>query len=256
MTGLAAVGQMEWIKLRSLRSTAWIFVIFTVSMVGLAILDLGFQSSARLTPAQLATWDPTAQGFEGLAVAGPLMGVLGILAITGEYSSGLIRTTLAAVPRRPRVLAAKAAVVGAVTLVAGEVLAFAGFLAGEAVLAGSVPHASLGQATVARAVLMAGAVPALLGLIGLGLGALVRHTVGAVSLFFGLLFVLPALLLPLPDYAEIIRYTPLLIVQNSLIGVRPVVAHALGAWPGLLLMCLYAVAALAAGGWALARRDG
>lgn len=256
MTSLAAAGQMEWIKLRSLRSTGWIFVIFAASMVGLAILDLGSQTAAHLTPAQLATWDPTAQGFEGLVVAGPLMGVLGVLAITGEYSSGLIRTTLAAVPRRPRVLAAKAAVVGAVTLVAGEVLAFAGFLAGEAVLAGSVPHASLGQGTVARAVLMAGAVPALLALLGLGLGALVRHTVGAVSLLFGLLFVLPALLLPLSNYAEIIRYTPLLIVQNSLIGVRPVVAHALGAWPGLLLMCLYAVAALAAAGWALTRRDG
>jgi hypothetical protein len=62
--------------------------------------------------------------------------------------------------------------------------------------------------------------------------------------------------IPLPGYAEIIRYTPLLIVQNSLIGVRPVVAHALGAWPGLLLMCLYAAVALAAGGWALTRRDG
>jgi ABC-2 type transport system permease protein len=254
MSGLTAVGRMEWIKLRSLWSTAWIFASFAASMVGLAILDLGFQTPAHMSPADLATYDVTEQGFEGLLISVPMLGVLGVLAITGEYSSGLIHTTLAAVPRRPLVLAAKAAVVGAVTLVSGEVLAFAAFFAGEAALSGSIPHASLGQPGVARAVLMGGAVPCLLALIGLGLGALVRHTAAAVSLVFGTLFVLPLLVFTLPHHAAITPYMPFLIAQNSLIAVKPV-AGAIAPWQGLLVMCLYAAAALTAGGWAITRRD-
>lgn len=254
MTALAAAARMEWIKLRSLWSTVWIFALFAVSMVALAILDLGFQTPAHLSAADLAKYDVTEQGFEGLLVSVPALGVLGVLAVTGEYSCGLIRTTLTAVPRRPLVLAAKAAVVGAVTLVSGEVLALAAFFAGEAVLARSIPHASLGQPGVARAVLMGGAVPCLLALIGLGLGTLVRHTAAAVSLVFGLLFVLPLLAFTLPHHGAVISYTPLLIAQNSMIAVKPV-AGAVSAWPGLLVMCLYAAAALIAGGWALIRRD-
>jgi ABC-2 type transport system permease protein len=254
MTGLTAAARMEWIKLRSLWSTAWIFAIFAVSMVGLAILDLGYQTPAHMSPADLATYDVTEQGFEGLLISVPMLGVLGALAITGECSSGLIRTTLAAVPRRPLVFVAKALVVGVVTLVAGEVLAFAAFFAGEAALASSLPHASLGQAGVARAVLMGGAVPGLLALIGLGLGALVRHTAAAVSLVFGVLFVLPLLAFTLPRHAAITPYMPFLIAQNSMIAVKPV-AGAIAPWQGLLMMCLYVAAALTAGCWALTRRD-
>lgn len=254
MTALIAVGRMEWIKLRSVSSTAWIFALFAASMVGLAILDLGFQTTAHMSPADLATYDVTEQGFEGLLIGVPAIGILGVLAITGEYSSGLIRATLAAVPRRPLALAAKAAVVGAVTLVSGEVLAFAAFFAGQAALAGSIPHASLGQAGVARAVLMGGAAPCLLALIGLGLGALVRHTAAAVSLVFGTLFVLPLVAFTLPHHAAIVPYMPFLVVQNSLVAVKPV-AGAIVPWQGLLMMCLYAATALTAGCWALTRRD-
>ena len=116
-----------------------------------------------------------------------------MLAITTEFSSGMIRATFAAVPRRPLVLAAKAAVLGAVTLAAGEITAFAAFLAGQAALQAPAPHATLGQPGVLRAVLLAGAYPALIALIGLGLGALVRHTAGAICALVGVLFVLPLL---------------------------------------------------------------
>jgi ABC-2 type transport system permease protein len=254
MTGLTAASRMEWIKLRSLWSTTWIFAIFAASMVGLAILALGFQTQPHLSPAGLAAFDPTRGGFQGLLISVPAIGILGVLAITGEYSSGLIRPTLAAVPRRPLVLAAKAAVVGAVTLVAGEVLAFAAFFAGEAALASSLPHASLGQAGVARAVLMGGAIPCQFALIGLGLGALVRHAAAAVSLVFAILFVLPLLAFTLQHHGAIIHYTPFLIAQDSMVTVKPV-GGAIAPWPGLLVMCLYAAAALTAGCWALARRD-
>jgi ABC-type transport system involved in multi-copper enzyme maturation permease subunit len=253
MTGLVAVARMEWIKLRSLWSTGWIFAIFAASMVGLAILSLGFQNQ-QLSPAELAAFDPTQAGFQGLLISVPAIGILGVLAITGEFSSGLIRTTLAAVPSRPRVLAAKAAVLAAVTLVAGEVLAFAAFFAGEGFLASSKPHASLGQEGVARAVLMGGAIPCLFAFIGLGLGALVRHTAAAVSLVFGVLFVLPVLAFTLQRHGAIIHYTPFEIAQNSMVAVKPV-SGAIGPWQGLLVMCLYAAAALAAGGWSLTRRD-
>jgi ABC-2 type transport system permease protein len=254
MTGLTAVARMEWIKLRSLWSTVWIFAIFAASMIGLAILDLGYQTQPHLSPAEIATFDPTQGGFQGLVISVPAIGILGVLAIAGEFSSGLIRTTLAAVPSRPLVLAAKAAVVGAVTLVAGEVLAFAAFFAGQAALASSNPHASLGQAGVARAVLMGGAVPCLFGLIGVGLGALVRHTVAAVSLVFGFLFVLPVLAFTLQHHGAIIHYTPFLIAQDSMVAVKPV-AGAIAPWQGLLVMCAYAAAALTAGCWALTRHD-
>lgn len=92
MTGLTAAARMERIKLRSLWPTAWIFAIFAASMVGLAILDLGYQTPAHMSLAGLATYDVTKQGFEGLLISVPMLGVLGALAITGEYSSGLIRT--------------------------------------------------------------------------------------------------------------------------------------------------------------------
>ena len=146
-----------------------------------------------------------------------------MLAITTEFSSGMIRATLAAVPRRPLLLAAKAAVLGAVTLVAGEILAFAAFAVGEAVLRSPAPHATLGQPGVLRAVLMAGAYPALIALIGLGLGAVIRHTAGAICAVVGILFVLPLILLPLGYSIQnsVGQFMPMLIAENSLTAVKP-----------------------------------
>jgi ABC-2 type transport system permease protein len=257
MTALTAAARMEWIKLRSTWSTTWIFLIFAVSMIGLAVLGLGFQNPTGLTPAERATFDPTQASFQGLLIGVPAVGILGVLAITGEFSSGLIRTTLAVVPGRPRMLAAKVMVLAAVTLAVGEVLAFGSFFAGKAAIsafASFKPHASLGQPGVARAVLMGGAIPCLFALIGLGLGALVRHAAAAVSLVFGVMFVLPLLAYILDPHGPVIQYTPLDIAQNSLVAVKPV-AGAIGAWTSLLVMCLYVAAAVVAGGWALTRRD-
>ena len=164
--------------------------------------------------------------------------------------------TFAAAPRRLVVLAAKAAVLAAVALAAGEILAFAAFAVGEAVLKAPAPHATLGQPGVLRAVLMAGAYPALIGLIGLGLGAVIRHTAGAISAVVGVLFVLPLILLPLgtsiQDSAG--KFMPMLIAENSITAVK-VQANTLTPGAGFGLLCGYAAVALAAGGWALARRD-
>jgi len=248
--GFRSVAKMEWLKLRSVRSTWWTMLVFAGGMIGLAIAVMAHQQHDG------PSFDPTNNSFAGLVIGQLAIGVLGVLAITSEFSSGMIRATFAAAPRRPLVLAAKAAVIAAVSLAAGEILAFAAFAVGEAVLKAGDQHATLGQPGVLRAVLMAGAYPALIGLIGLGLGALIRHTAGAISAVVGVLFALPLILVPLGTSIQnaVGQYMPMMIAENSLTAVKPV-AHSLSAGLGFALLCLYAGAALAAGTWALARRD-
>jgi ABC-type transport system involved in multi-copper enzyme maturation permease subunit len=251
--GFRAVAQMEWRKLRTVRSTWFIVVFFMVSMIGVAMLVLSHENYPGMSAADRASFDPTHDCFIGLVLGQLLLGTLGALAITNEFSSGTIRATFAAAPRRPLVLAAKAAVLGAVALAAGEVSAFAGFAAGQAALTAPAPRAALGQPGVLRAVLVAGAYPALIAVIGLGIGALVRHTAGAICALVGVLFVLPLVFVSpsLEDTSQNFLPHPMV---NTLTSVRPV-AHALP--PGLIfaLLCVYTMVVLAAGAWALARRD-
>jgi len=249
--GFRSVAQMEWLKLRSVRSTAWVLLVFAAGLIGLAILVMAHQHWATMSPADRASFDPTNNSYAGLAIGQLAFGVLGALVITTEFSSGMIRATLAAVPNRPLLLAAKAAVLAAVTLAVGEILAV-----GELVLRSPAPHATLGQPGVLRAVLMAGAYPALIALIALGLGAVIRHTAGAISAVVGVLFVLPLIVVPLGTSIQnsVGQFMPMLIAENSLTAVKPV-AHSLSPGVGFGMLCCYAVAALAAGTWALARRD-
>jgi hypothetical protein len=252
--GFRTVARMEWQKLRTVRSTWYLVAIFAASLIGLAMLAASHENYARMSAAGRASFDPTYDAFLGLVLGQLLLGVLGVLAITTEFSSGMIRATLAAAPSRPLVLAAKAAVLGALTLAAGEISAFAAFLAGQAMLKAPAPHAMLGQPGVLRAVLMAGAYPALIALISLGIGAIVRHTAGAICGVVGLVFVLPLLF----SLGSSIQHTAQKFLpdtmRNALIAARPV-AGLLS--PGLTfgLLCAYAMIALAAGAWALARRD-
>ena len=253
--GFRTVAQMEWHKLRTVRATWYIVAIFAAGMIGLAMLVLSHDNYAQLPAAGRASFDPTYHAFLGLVLGQLLLGVVGVLAITPEFSSGMIRATFAAAPSRPLVLAAKAAVLGAVTLAAGEIAAFAAFFAGQAMLTAPAPHATLGQPGVLRAVLMAGAYPALIALIGLGIGAIVRHTAGAICALVGVVFVLPLVLFSLSSSLQNAtqKFLPDT-MRNALIAVKPV-AHLLS--PGLTfgLLCGYAMVTLAAGAWALTRRD-
>ncbi|HEY2129012.1 MAG TPA: ABC transporter permease subunit [Streptosporangiaceae bacterium] len=254
--GFRTVAQMEWRKLRTVRSTWYVVAVFAASMIGLAMLVLSHENYAQMSAADRASFDPTHDCFIGLLLGQLLLGVLGVLTITTEFSSGMIRATFAAAPRRPLVLAAKAAVLGAVTLAAGEISAFAAFFAGQAMLQAPAPHATLGQPGVLRAVLMAGAYPALIALIGLGISAIIRHTAGAICALVGLLFVLPLLFAPLSPSIQNTaqKFLPHPMAANSLTAVTPA-AHMLS--PGLTfgLLCAYAIVALAAGAWALTSRD-
>jgi hypothetical protein len=248
-----SVAQMEWQKLRTVRSTWYIVAVFAASMIGLAVLVLSHENYAQMSAADRASFDPTHDCFIGLVLGQLVLGTLGVLAITAEFSSGMIRATFAAAPRRPLVLTAKAAVLGAVTLVMGEVTAFAAFAAGQASLQAPAPHATLGQPGVLRAVLMAGAYPALIALISLGIGAIIRHTAGAICALVGVLFVLPLLFVTpsLQNAGQNFLPHPMV---NALTSVTPLPGTLP---PGVIfaLLCAYAMIALAAGAWALARRD-
>jgi ABC-2 type transport system permease protein len=246
---LRRVTRMEWCKLSTVRSTAVILGLFAAGMIGFAAL-IGATAPNHPDP----SFDPTENLFAGLALGQLLIGALGVLTLSSEFSTGSIRATFAAVPRRGRVLAAKAAVTAAVTLVLGELLAFAAFASFQLAARPGVALPSLGQPGVLRAVLMGGAYPCLAGLIGLGLAALVRHTVGAIATVVVALLVLPQTLIPLGEHNSVLKFLPEIIAENSLTAVKPV-ANSLSAGAGFGLVCLYAAVTLAAGGWALARRD-
>jgi ABC-2 type transport system permease protein len=247
------VAAMEWIKLRTLRSTWWTLAITVAGAIAMAIV-IGLNTkygSADLTNNALAGVIP------GLL----LTGVLGVMIMTSEFTSGLIRATLAAVPNRPLALAAKAAVFGGVTLVLGEAATFIAFLAGGAALRHGIPAPTLAQPGVLRAVVMSGASFSLIGLLGLGLGAIVRHTAAAIGVLVGGVWILAQLIGALAPGA--FAYLPISIIANSLSTTKPVTCgggaagcpHLLSAWTGLGMLCLYAAVVLAVGGWLLSRRD-
>jgi len=247
------VARMEWIKLHSLRST-WCALVITVGgATAMAVLiGRGTRNGAG---------DLTNNALAGVAPGLLFTGVLGVLIMTSEYTSGMIRATLAAVPRRPLLLAAKAAVLGVVALVAGEAASFISFAAGGAALRHGIAAPSLGQPGVLRAVLLAGASFSLIGLLGLGLGAMIRHTAAAIAVLVGGVY-LAAQAVGAASLG-VARYMPVLIVANSLTTTKPATCsphaapclHFLSPWAGLGLLSLYAAAALGAGAWLLARRD-
>jgi ABC-2 type transport system permease protein len=210
--GFCDVARMEWVKLRTLRSTTWVLGIGMAATAGLGVVA-GYNT-------QSATGDPTSNVLSGVILGQVVVGVLGVLVMTSEHSSGLIRVTLATVPRRPLVLLGKALVFGAVCLLLGEITMFAAFGGGIAALRPSVPHPALSEGPVLRAVLMTGAYLALTGLMGLGIGAIVRHSAAAVATLVGGLFVLPLLVGAARRGTG--KLMPELIEGNSLAAVKPV----------------------------------
>jgi ABC-2 type transport system permease protein len=247
------VARMEWIKLRSLRSTWWTLAI---TVGGAAAMAVVIGANTRN-----GAGDLTNNALAGVVPGLLLTGVLGVLMMTGEYTSGMIRATLAAVPGRPLVLAAKAAVFGVVALGAGEAASLISFLAGGAALRHGISAPSLAQPGVLRAVLLAGASFSLIGLLGLGLGAIVRHTAAAIAVLVGGVYVAAQFAGAVAPGAA--AYMPVLIIGNSLSTTKPetcpphaaLCPHFLSAWAGLGMLSLYAAVALVAGGWLLARRD-
>ena len=257
-TGLSAGRQgfrqavrMEWIKLRSLRSTPWMLLATTVGMIAIGVVAMA--NTKAPSPADAASFDPVNNVLAGVVLGQLVIGLMAVVAVTGEYSSGSIKSTLAAVPNRRMMLAAKTAVIGLVSLVVGEVVTFVTFFAGTMAMAGGIPHPSLGDPGVLRAVVLSGAYLAMVGLIGVGLGAAIRHSAAAIGALVGLFFVLPTLLAGLTG-TTVSRFMPTWIFSSSL-GVSEEVSGVLTPWAGFAVLWLYVVAALGIGGWLLTRRD-
>lgn len=200
--------------------------------------------------------DPTLISLRGVFLAQLAIGVLGVLVITGEYSTGMIRATLAAVSHRQPVLVAKALVFGLVALVVTEIAAFIAFLLGQQALASTHLQASLSTPHALRAVIGAGLYLTLIGLLAIGLGFLVRNTAGAIATVFGIVLVLPLLAnaLPSPYSTDVSKYLPLNAGTQILTTSHPDPSM-LGPWAGLGITAIYAVAALIGGAVMLRRRD-
>lgn len=248
--GLKEALRAEVTKLGSVRSTTWTLLATVVGTLLLTVL-----STAHIHR-QFGKngFDPTNQSLTGLALGSLTIGVLGVLMITGEYGSGTIRASLAATPRRPLLLAAKAMVISALSLVVAEILTFSCFFLGRAILSGNAPVATLGQPGVLRAVMLTGAYLALLGMFGLALGVIIRHSAGAIAAFVGFTFLLPAILQPLNSLGNPARFAPESILANSVAAVVPQ-SNQLSPTVGFLFMALYTAVALGLGALVLVRRD-
>lgn len=245
----------EWTKLRTLRSGALTLLATVVLGMGFGVLFTGGAggSYAELPPEQRPEFDPTFISLlGGVQLSQLVLGALGVLAVTSEHATGTIRPSLAAVPRRGRLLAAKATVVTAVALVVGEVVGLGAFLAGQAVLAaiGDVPHAAPGQPGVLRAVAATGPYLALVGLFGLAVGVMVRSTAGGIAVLVAVTFLVPNIG---RLAGEIVRYWPTVAGMQALMpqaGSGP-----LAVWGGLGLMIAFVAGTLAAAFVLFQRRD-
>jgi len=244
------LARMEWVKLRSLRST-WLILALTVC------------ASAGIAFATGSGYTASGGGFVSYTLVGMLIGVLligaaGVLTVTSEYASGTISATFAAAPRRLSVLAAKAAVLSAVALITGEAAAFLSFFAAGVTLRHGIAAPALSQPGVPRAIVLTGASLSLTGLFGLGIGTIIRHTAAAMTVVVGIVFVCGTFIGRL-DLA-IRPYLPLYIVSHSLGATGPACLPGMAScwlspWGGLGMLAGYAAIAMLLGALILARRD-
>lgn len=250
------VVRSEWVKLTSVRST-WVTLGVTVLLgVGVGAL-ISHLAASRFADGRIApgSWDPTSVSFRALVIAQLAIAVLGTLVVTSEYGTGMIRTTLTAVPRRGRLLAAKAVVFGAVALVVGEITAFAAFLLGQAVMGSGAPRASLAQHDVLRAVIGAGLYLAMIGLLAVAVGTVVRNTAAGISAMVALLFVLPGVVQALPASWSnaITEWWPT--QAGSRVFALHRDPHTLAAWSGFAVLVVFCAVVFGIARWVIGLRD-
>jgi ABC-2 type transport system permease protein len=252
---LRRVLSSEWVKLRSLRSS-WITLALAVAgMVVVAIAGgiLTNQDWSHMHLRELARFDPISQSLTGINFSQLAIGVLGVLFITGEYGTGMIRSSMAAAPKRLPVLWAKAILFAAVTLVLMEISAFLAFFGGQAAL--GTHGTTLAAAGALRATVGTGLYLTVVALLGVSLGFIIRSTAGGIAALFGILLVLPGILAILPQtwQTNIGPYLPSN-AGGALYDLHPESAS-LAPWTGFAVFCLYAAVALIAASAVLKRRD-
>jgi len=239
------------------RSSYWALLCAAVPsvLVGILVAQNVSSSWQDLNAHKDFHFEALSSSFDGFQFSQLVVGVLGVLVISSEYTSGLIRTTLAAIPHRRAVLAAKAAVLGVIALVSGEVLAFAAFFPVQAILHGVGIGLSISSPGALRAVLSAGFYLAVIALVGLALGALLRHSAGAIAALFGLVFVLPGVIsaFPAPWNTRIGKFLPTNLA-GQLISQQPHADLLSRPWSFAVLLA-YPVVLLLLAGYALEHRD-
>jgi ABC-type transport system involved in multi-copper enzyme maturation permease subunit len=247
----------EWLKFRSLRSTYATLLATILGMVGFGILFAAVTASrwSVMDARERARFDPTAVSLRGYFLAQLVVGVLGVLIVSGEYGTGMIRATLSAAPKRLPVLWAKVIVFAVVTFVVTTLSSLVAFLAGQAILSSQHIETTLAAPNVLRAVIGTGLYLTVVGLLGVALGWIIRHTAGAIATVFGLLLVLPALgdALPTSWGDHINPYLPSNAGQQ-LVSVQHEIGM-LSPWSGFAVFYLYAVVGIAVAAVLLKRRD-
>jgi ABC-2 type transport system permease protein len=253
----AHVARSEWTKLRSLRSTRWAMLVTVLLTTGIGILACTVFAARwpQLSPGDKLRFHPLRVSLAGVGLAQLSIGVLGVLVISGEYTTGMIRSTFSAVPKRLPVLWAKAAVFAAVTFAVSLPAVLIVFFAGQSILSSRHIQIAFSHPGVARSVIGAALFLTVMGIFGLGIGAIVRHTAGGIVTLVGIVFVLPPILGLLPSsWSNAINpYLPST-AADALWTITPD-AHTLSPWAGFAVFCGYAAASLAIAGVLLMRRD-
>ncbi|MGH3357582.1 MAG: ABC transporter permease subunit [Nocardioidaceae bacterium] len=252
--GMTEVVRSEWIKLWSVRSTIWTLISLVGLGAGLTVLicattaDGIASGEAGEAPGAFVTW--------GMLIAQVTAVVLGVLVVSNEYGSGMIRTTVAATPHRGRVLLAKCVVLGAVLFVVGTATAVAGYFAANPFLDAEGVGVPLDGDGVIRALVGSGLYLAVLGVFAAALAFLVRHTAAAISIALALIFVIGSLVVLIPGTAgEWITNVMPGNAGGSVATVTNFNPNALDPWTGFGVFCAETAALLGLGGARFLRRD-
>jgi ABC-2 type transport system permease protein len=261
--GLAGTIRSEFTKIGSVRSTYWTLALLVLVSVAWSIIFCDGTAAhwAQMSPQARAGVDPTASSILGVALLGQLMiVVLGSSTITSEFSTQAIRTSLTVMPRRSVFYGAKAAVLAMTAVLVAFPASFLAFFVGQSLLHSTGVGATLGKLSVVSAVLAAATYVVICGLFSYALGALLRSTAGAITVTYGLLFLLPELARALPAtwYDDMLRWLPggqAVGVITSSTGSQGFNGHFFEPWAELAIFGGYAAVLLIAGGVAMWRRD-
>jgi ABC-type transport system involved in multi-copper enzyme maturation permease subunit len=248
----------EWMKFRSLRSTVYTLLAAVALTIGIGALFSAVTASQYHTfsAADRATFSPISTSLTGISFAVVAFGVLGVLLMSGEYSTGMIRSSLTAVPRRLPVLWGKLAVFAAAIFSVSLVTSFISFFVGQALLSSHHLSVAITAPDALRSVIGAALYVTVAGMIGVALGALFRNTAAGISTFAAAFFVIPPLtgLLPASLSNHLSQYLPSN-AGEALWGGTHGVQNVLSPWTGFAVLCGYAVILIAAAAWRLRRAD-
>ncbi|MBC9711374.1 ABC transporter permease subunit [Streptomyces sp. TRM66268-LWL] len=246
----------EWTKIKSVASTPWTLLLAMVFTIGLGMLISYFATSDfdKLDAKDKLTFDATAISFAGMSLGQLAMIVFGVLVVANEYSTGMIRTSLAAVPQRGKFLFSKVAVATALALVVGMVTAFATFFLGQSMMGDH--KVSLGDDGVLRAVIGGGLYMTLVAVFSMGVASILRSPMLSLGILMPLFFLVSPILGSVSATKKVARYLPDQAGQKVMQVVKPFDDDTpYGPWGGLAIMIAWVVVALGVGYLLLKKRD-